>query len=112
MGQVKPLSLPAVREELEELRLNLVEASEQNDWQLVQEIDDDIRLLLTGIEPSVRNESLVKELAVLKETYLSVFEASDARKLALKQQMEELRAKRSALKGYKNTLIAAQKGQV
>lgn len=99
----------AVREELAVLQQELTEASEQKDWPLVQEIDDDIRELLRAVNPEWKQEELSDVISEMKRTYEQIFVQCGQRRLELKEKMEAMRSKKGALEGYKNSQAAGNR---
>ena len=99
----------AARNELDDLRQELIEASEQKDWPLVQEIDDDIRELLLTVQPEWKQAELAEAIAEMKQTYEQIFAQCRVHSKELKDKMESMRSKKGAIEGYKNSLAAGNR---
>ena len=99
----------AVREELLVLQQELIEASEQKDWPLVQEIDDDIRELLMAVTPEWKEAELADTISTLKQTYEQIFAQCRVHRVELKEKMEAMRSNKDALEGYKNSQAAGNR---
>ncbi|AMO56402.1 hypothetical protein GZ77_06290 [Endozoicomonas montiporae] len=103
-------SNPAVvREELAVLQQELIEASEQKDWPLVQDIDDDIRELLKAVHPDWKQGELADVIVDMKQTYERIFVQCRQRRVELKEKMEAMRSNKDALEGYKNSQAAGNR---
>ena len=98
-----------LREELLTLQEELVEASAQNDWPLVQEIDDDIRLLMETAQPEWKETVLAETMFGLKQTYERILDRCRVRRDELNSRMAEMRNKKDALAGYKNSQAAGNR---
>ena len=98
-----------VKKELVALREELVEASEQRNWSLVQEIDDDIRLLLESVLPEVKQSELAGLIVELKQTYQAILTGCGVRRNELQEKMDGMRNKKGALKGYMDSVAAGNR---
>ena len=99
----------AVRDELLVFQQELIEASEQKDWPLVQEIDDDIRELLKSVTPEWKELELAEAISGLKQAYEQIFTQCRVRRVELKEKMDAMRSNKDALEGYKNSQAAGNR---
>lgn len=96
-------------EKLAELRAEILEASEAFDWDLVATVDGDIRQLAQDFPKDNRSPALEAEFVRMKAGYDTIFSSSQLRKAELKKELGQMRDKREALEGYKNSLAAGNR---
>ncbi|OED41063.1 hypothetical protein ACH42_15005 [Endozoicomonas sp. (ex Bugula neritina AB1)] len=94
---------------LAELRVEIEAASEAFDWELVAMVDRDIRLLAEAFPQGSRTPALSEQLDAMKVSYGQIFADSKLRKKELRKELGQMRDKREALDGYKNSLAAGNR---
>ena len=90
---------------LEELEL----AAEDNDWDDVALIDKDIVAIARQFPKEQRNAELAEQFVRVRAVYQDVLELSKERRGELQQKMSQMREKRGAIAGYKNSLAAGNR---
>ena len=94
---------------LTDYRLDLEEATEELDWELMADIDCDVKRLMSDITEEQRSQLYAAEIAALKQSYQQVLALAEQRCKTLQQKMKDNRRQQNAFKGYQASLAAGNK---